>query len=253
MATKTTRGRPAGSGINDDKILKKISNLMNKDPDLKATTAIKAAGITDPSSIRRLRDKLNSSTPAKKAPAKKKASAKKVAAKKAVSTRKAKKATTVKASTKAAPAKKKPAAKKTVTTRTAAANKAAPKKPTGSNAAKKTVKTRKAPSKTTASANASVTDLFKNPFEELTNSISEMAQGMPQMPNGQDISANVADLNIDNIVTSTVGQQIRFYESALKFSPMANLLRQQALLTDMMLTMLRTQKEFTKTMKPKSE
>ena len=54
-----TRGRPKGSGINDSDRLAAIARLIDADPDLKPTTAIKALGVSDPSIIRRLRDKYN--------------------------------------------------------------------------------------------------------------------------------------------------------------------------------------------------
>ena len=52
------RGRPKGTGIKDDATLKVIANFLAADADLKPTTAIRRAGITDPSVVRRLRDKL---------------------------------------------------------------------------------------------------------------------------------------------------------------------------------------------------
>lgn len=58
-ASKTQRGRPKGSGINDEQRLKEIACRLNADPSLKPTTAIKAIGVTDPSAIRRLRDKFH--------------------------------------------------------------------------------------------------------------------------------------------------------------------------------------------------
>jgi hypothetical protein len=57
---KPQRGRPKGSGIDDRARLQQIAGMMAVDPRLKPTTAIKAIGITDPSTIRRLRDKLRS-------------------------------------------------------------------------------------------------------------------------------------------------------------------------------------------------
>lgn len=58
MPGKTARrGRPKGSGIDDSARLLAIARLIDADPELKPTTAIKALGITDPSVIRRLRDK----------------------------------------------------------------------------------------------------------------------------------------------------------------------------------------------------
>lgn len=52
------RGRPRGSGLDDRAQLRRIAELMDADPELKPTTAIKALGVSDPSTIRRLRDKL---------------------------------------------------------------------------------------------------------------------------------------------------------------------------------------------------
>ena len=53
------RGRPPGTGKNDKDRLSKIAALMAADPALRPTTAIKRIGETDPSTIRRLRDKYN--------------------------------------------------------------------------------------------------------------------------------------------------------------------------------------------------
>jgi hypothetical protein len=61
-APKARRGRPKGSGIDDQQRLIAIARVMTADPRLKTTTAIKAIGITDPSAIRRLRDKFNATT-----------------------------------------------------------------------------------------------------------------------------------------------------------------------------------------------
>ncbi|MEO1207482.1 MAG: hypothetical protein AAFV45_14240 [Pseudomonadota bacterium] len=54
------RGRPKGSGINDAAILQDIASLIATNTDMKPTTAIKALGYSDPSTIRRLRDKYKS-------------------------------------------------------------------------------------------------------------------------------------------------------------------------------------------------
>lgn len=51
------RGRPKGSGIDDRAVLRRIGDMIEADPTLKPTTAIKAIGVSDPSTIRRLRDK----------------------------------------------------------------------------------------------------------------------------------------------------------------------------------------------------
>lgn len=58
---KLGRGRPKGSGLNDSAQLAAIQKLLAADPALKPTTAIKKVGVTDPSAVRRLRDKLNAS------------------------------------------------------------------------------------------------------------------------------------------------------------------------------------------------
>lgn len=62
-AAKLQRGRPKGSGINDQQKLDEIARLMSADPRMKPTTAIKAIGVTDPSTIRRLRDKFHVAQP----------------------------------------------------------------------------------------------------------------------------------------------------------------------------------------------
>ena len=57
MASDRKRGRPKGTGINDQETLFKIASLIAANPKMKRTTAIKRAGITNASVIRRLRDK----------------------------------------------------------------------------------------------------------------------------------------------------------------------------------------------------
>lgn len=54
------RGRPKGTGIDDRDHLREVAAMILKSPDLKPTTAIKKLGFSDPSTIRRLRDKFNS-------------------------------------------------------------------------------------------------------------------------------------------------------------------------------------------------
>ena len=56
---QTKRGRPKGSGIDDSATLNAMAEAIAKNTDLKPTTAIRKLGITDPSAIRRLRDKFN--------------------------------------------------------------------------------------------------------------------------------------------------------------------------------------------------
>jgi len=60
MAQKiAARGRPKGTGLNDADRLAAMAKLIAANPGMKPTTAIKAMGITNPSAIRRLRDKYN--------------------------------------------------------------------------------------------------------------------------------------------------------------------------------------------------
>lgn len=54
---RAARGRPKGSGLNDRDQLLAVARLIASNPGLKPTTAIRSTGITDPSAIRRLRDK----------------------------------------------------------------------------------------------------------------------------------------------------------------------------------------------------
>lgn len=62
-AAKAKRGRPTGSGINDRIWLRELGHLIRIKPATNPTAAIKALGITDPSTIRRLRDKHKRMTP----------------------------------------------------------------------------------------------------------------------------------------------------------------------------------------------
>ena len=54
---RAARGRPKGTGLDDRARLLAVAEMIAGNPDLKATTAIKSTGVTDPSTIRRLRDK----------------------------------------------------------------------------------------------------------------------------------------------------------------------------------------------------
>lgn len=57
------RGRPKGSGIDDTLMLEDVASLIAAHPGMKPTTAIKALGVQDPSTIRRLRDKFKTIRP----------------------------------------------------------------------------------------------------------------------------------------------------------------------------------------------
>ncbi len=51
------RGRPKGTGIDDSDRIARLAELLRVRPELKPTTAIRLMGFSDPSAIRRLRDK----------------------------------------------------------------------------------------------------------------------------------------------------------------------------------------------------
>lgn len=51
------RGRPKGTGIDDSDRIYRLAELLKVRPELKTTTAIRLMGYSDPSAIRRLRDK----------------------------------------------------------------------------------------------------------------------------------------------------------------------------------------------------
>ena len=57
VETKAKRGRPIGTGIDDSDRIARLAELLKTQPNLKPTTAIRVMGFSDPSTIRRLRDK----------------------------------------------------------------------------------------------------------------------------------------------------------------------------------------------------
>lgn len=57
LHTPVRRGRPKGTGIDDNQRLAQLAELLRIRPDLRPTTAIRQMGYSDPSAIRRLRDK----------------------------------------------------------------------------------------------------------------------------------------------------------------------------------------------------
>lgn len=63
IAAKAKRGRPTGSGIDDRIWLRELNRLLQLNPRATPTTAIKSLGISDQSTIRRLRDKYKRSAP----------------------------------------------------------------------------------------------------------------------------------------------------------------------------------------------
>lgn len=61
IETKARRGRPIGTGIDDSDRIARLAELIKTQPELKPTTAIRVMGFSDPSTIRRLRDKYKAS------------------------------------------------------------------------------------------------------------------------------------------------------------------------------------------------
>jgi hypothetical protein len=57
LHVSTRRGRPKGTGIDDSDRIARLDELLRVRPDLRPTTAIRLMGYSDPSAIRRLRDK----------------------------------------------------------------------------------------------------------------------------------------------------------------------------------------------------
>jgi len=57
LHTPVRRGRPKGTGIDDNQRLEQLAELLRVCPELRPTTAIRQMGYSDPSAIRRLRDK----------------------------------------------------------------------------------------------------------------------------------------------------------------------------------------------------
>ncbi len=57
-STARPRGRPKGTGIDDSQTLNEVMSLLASEAGLRPTTAIRRAGISDPSVVRRLREKL---------------------------------------------------------------------------------------------------------------------------------------------------------------------------------------------------
>lgn len=57
LHTSSRRGRPKGTGIDDSDRIARLDELLRIHPELKPTTAIRMMGYSNPSAIRRLRDK----------------------------------------------------------------------------------------------------------------------------------------------------------------------------------------------------
>ena len=53
-----SRGRPKGTGIDDQALLARIAAILAREATTKPTTAIRMVGVSDPSVVRRLREKL---------------------------------------------------------------------------------------------------------------------------------------------------------------------------------------------------
>ncbi|MGQ0455914.1 MAG: hypothetical protein ACT4OU_02505 [Hyphomicrobium sp.] len=69
IPSQSRRGRPKGTGIDDSDRIARLIELLRVHPELKPTTAIRVMGFSDPSAIRRLRDKYKAFTAAGRASA----------------------------------------------------------------------------------------------------------------------------------------------------------------------------------------
>lgn len=57
IKSQSRRGRPKGTGIDDNDRIARLAEMLRVHPELRPTTAIRVMGFSDPSAIRRLRDK----------------------------------------------------------------------------------------------------------------------------------------------------------------------------------------------------
>jgi hypothetical protein len=57
LHTPIRRGRPKGTGIDDNDRIARLDELLRVHPEMRPTTAIRLMGYSNPSAIRRLRDK----------------------------------------------------------------------------------------------------------------------------------------------------------------------------------------------------
>ena len=69
MQSQVKRGRPKGTGIDDSDRILRLIELLRVHPELRPTTAIRVMGFSDPSAIRRLRDKYKASVAKSRKPA----------------------------------------------------------------------------------------------------------------------------------------------------------------------------------------
>ncbi|MEL6746263.1 MAG: hypothetical protein AAGF32_06530 [Pseudomonadota bacterium] len=262
---KSGRGRPKGSGIDDTPTLIAMADVIRKDPDAKRTTVIKELGITNQSHIRRLRDKFASmekellagkvtvsaeasAAPAAKAERKAMAPASKTPVRKSAAPK-----------AKAKPAARtaaKPAAKPAVKAAAKAAPKAAAR--TMNTAAEKATKTATRVTKRATKAVSAQRDAVNaaakaqsqtaDAMAAATRDTASMASGMTAAMNGMAPFTAMPWMNagLETAVTRMVENQISLYETAMKTSPVAAFLRQQALMMDMALSMMKSQQQWAK-------
>ncbi len=246
---KTGRGRPKGSGIDDTKTLQQMAARIKADPDAKRTTVIKDLGITNPSHIRRLRDKFAELENELLANAKPLAAA----AKKAKPSGDA-----VRMSPKPA-AKKAPAKRKTAEADApASANVSAPAKKAVARVQKKATKavtaSKKAVEATEAATQQSMATLTAAMQETATAAASMGRAHMPQQNEAQQAAMNAMAPfammpwmqmpGLDTAVTRMVEGQMSILETAVRSSPFAAFLRQQAMMMDMALSMMKSQQQW---------
>lgn len=221
---KATRGRPKGSGINDHDSLIKIARLVVADPSLKRTTAIKQIGITNPSVVRRLRDKFAEQERTLIAEVKSQAGA-------AAGGKSRKSKEKSKANGHAPAANLKPASRsantaaKSAETTAALAVATAPVAPEApaKTATKKIVKKQKPTKTLTAGAN-----------EALAAILAAQAGAAASKGSVRDLGDS-----IETIVTQVVGQTLGLGADELRSSPILTLIREQARMVDLILPLIR--------------
>ena len=209
MAADRRRGRPKGTGINDHETLLKIAHILAADPAKKRTTAIKEAGITNPSVVRRLRDKYQEHEAVLVAEMH---------------------AATAKTTRKSAPAA--PTAPQPVN---GTASTAAPRKGKAA-AAHNTVQ---APAHVPAHAPAQVKQVKEEPISAAPQAAAPA--GNTSGPAVDPLAALFEGLNIETLVTQFIGHVLGLDANEIKNSPITALIKQQAQLADLVLPLLASQ------------
>ncbi len=223
MAADRKRGRPKGTGINDHEMLVKIAHLLAADPTKKRTTAIKEVGISDPSVVRRLRDKYQVHEATLLAQAH------------AATVKPSRKAAGVPAAAVATPVAAQSVNGHAATAKTAAAP-----------VAKKGKSAPQAAAQATAPSAARVMEesITAAPQPTAHAKAAPQAAASAGTTNGQAIDPLAALFeghNIETLVTQFIGHVLGLDANEIKNSPITALIKQQAQLADLVLPLLASQ------------